>query len=1176
MSFSEYLDDDDDFLAALGTVNLPGDAAAATDNNEDPLSAVIKTEAPQESGVAGKKRERPLSMTAEEVPDAKYPRLMEEDRSVDVDLSGEQPKTSGEFEVYGPSKFGEFGDYFRRRRAKLQIQNSQLVGEGEKTGGIFSGLAIYINGRTEPSVQDLRKLIIQHGGEYHAFLDRHSMITHIITCALTPAKMKEFKQMKVVTPQWLVQSAKEGKLLPWRNFIFRVAPETFDGAPASTSAQGSIQATLESSKADAVERNTPPDSRSYAGKNRTNTQNSHNPPNPPGKPPSKPRVNPFHSAFTGPKQLPVEPLYTTDAATKEAADRIPSYAAHKSNPHAERAMKSSEWRAAHTSVSDNFIDGFYKNSRLHHLSTWKAELQNIVAQAHERLDSGENTDGGDSTSRTSGVEGVSMHGHELVVASRPEKGKEVQQDRYFMHCDFDSFFVAAGLVDRPELKGKAVVVCHSQGGQGGTSSTSEIASSSYEARKFGIKNGMSLGQARKLCPHIQTIPYEFERYKEYSLKFYSTLFEFADDLQAVSVDEALVEVTSEVAKRKKAARDLPDRGLGRDFAKEVAEAIRDRVRAVTNCEISIGVSSNIMLARLATRKAKPAGSFHLRAEDAESFLANVDITQLHGIGYSVATKAQDKFGTIKLGELGQQKMHDLCAHLGKKTGETIWNAARGIDSTKLESDKPRKSVSCEINFGIRFETQEQAEKFMYQLAAEVSTKLKKVSLLGRFLTLKIMKRHPSAPIEPPKFLGHGMCESFSKSIDIAGIDGRATSDEKIIGEHAWRLLKGFVFDPKELRGIGIQILKLEKPSDASVASMGQSVLGFVKGQTSPERSIKRGSSPKKPIIIDDDTDAGERAKQPSRASPIRPKKESLQKADIIMPTFSQIDPNVLNELPPNIRDEIARDYPKGSTRSPSPSKPKTSPFKKPLSPQKQATPGPSAKLAVRSRITAQLAPKGSSSIAAKKSTLFTKRVTKSGLHVTDAELQKLGIDPTVFAVLPESDQKEQLTIYRGASKLPQGTGVFKKREKVVPIGRPGSKKRVLPPPKAKFAETQALVQKGRKGAPEVRYDKVSDIQDVIKGWFEGFADECPRQKDIDHIANFMVECVTGGSGSHNGLGKATSTMKWWKILLERRWPQRKPGGRPHFVGEAWWDAFGIVKDRVNEVVNSRFGGKLSV
>ncbi len=105
-----------------------------------------------------------------------------------------------------------------------------------------------------------------------------------------------------------------------------------------------------------------------------------------------------------------------------------------------------------------------------------------------------------------------MRGAEFVMRSPSKKGKGRAEldERVIMHCDFDCFFVSAGLINRPQLRGKPVVVCHSQGEQGGGSSTSEIASCSYEARDFGIKNGMSLQQARKLCPTIMTIPYEFE------------------------------------------------------------------------------------------------------------------------------------------------------------------------------------------------------------------------------------------------------------------------------------------------------------------------------------------------------------------------------------------------------------------------------------------------------------------------------------------------------------------------------------------------------------------------------------------------------------------------------------------------------------------------------------------
>jgi DNA repair protein REV1 len=237
--------------------------------------------------------------------------------------------------------------------------------------------------------------------------------------------------MKVVTPDWLVESAKAGVLLPWDKFIFRLENTAVESDIRRTAQKPLFGATVQSPQS--------------LG---TST-----------------RVKPDPAIATG-------------------------YAAHKSNPHAERAMANPDWRAAHTSAAPDFIEGFYKNSRLHHLSTWKVELKKLVQEAQDRAEQGLC----DNFGSTSDIKGVSMRGAELITKSPSRKGKEkavdIKQESVIMHCDFDAFFVSAGLVDRPHLRGKPVVVCHSQGGQGGESSTSEIASASYEARKFGIKNGM--------------------------------------------------------------------------------------------------------------------------------------------------------------------------------------------------------------------------------------------------------------------------------------------------------------------------------------------------------------------------------------------------------------------------------------------------------------------------------------------------------------------------------------------------------------------------------------------------------------------------------------------------------------------------------------------------------------
>ena len=103
-----------------------------------------------------------------------------------------------------------------------------------------------------------------------------------------------------------------------------------------------------------------------------------------------------------------------------------------------------------------------------------------------------------------------------------------------------------------------------------------------------------------------------------------------------------------------------------------------------------------MLSRLATRKAKPGGSYHLLPEDLDAFLEPLDISDLWGFGHSTKQKAQEKLGVTSLGELKKRSKGVLMEALGNSTGETLYNALRGIDHRQLESDKPRKSVSCDI------------------------------------------------------------------------------------------------------------------------------------------------------------------------------------------------------------------------------------------------------------------------------------------------------------------------------------------------------------------------------------------------------------------------------------------------------------------------------------------------
>ena len=172
----------------------------------------------------------------------------------------------------------------------------------------------------------------------------------------------------------------------------------------------------------------------------------------------------------------------------------------------------------------------------------------------------------------------------------------------------------------------------------------------------------------------------------------------ADDLQAVSVDEALLDVTNAVANLKAQAQSRSHAdALTHDYAKDLAEMLRSQIVDATQCQISIGIGSNLLLARFATKRAKPASSFHLHDADAENFLAPLPIELIWGVGWSMRKKAEEKMGIRTIGELVTKSKTALTAVFGPKTGEMLWGAARGLSDQKIESSKKRKSVSAEIN-----------------------------------------------------------------------------------------------------------------------------------------------------------------------------------------------------------------------------------------------------------------------------------------------------------------------------------------------------------------------------------------------------------------------------------------------------------------------------------------------
>ncbi|EPQ32242.1 uncharacterized protein PFL1_00439 [Pseudozyma flocculosa PF-1] len=569
------------------------------------------------------------------------------------------------------------------------------------------------------------------------------------------------------------------------------------------------------------------------------------------------------------------------------------YASRPSNTHAARLLASPSWRERNTATSEGFLAGYFAKSRLHHLSTWKTSLQDMVSSA-------------------------------LREAGRPAGSLDLPKgvERVIMHIDFDSFFVSVGLRKRPDLKDKPVVVCHGSGAglppaaEGSekrpaddqSSSTSEIASCNYVARKFGVRNGMSLGQAKKLCPQVQTIPYDFKAYNDISLAFYAFLLEHADALQAVSVDEALVDVSMLLENMRNGffpAGSLYQRYSDRvssqgdkekwSAEKQLAEAFRDEIRDLCGCEASIGIGSNILLARLATRKAKPGGSFHLTEDLRQSFLDGLDVDDLHGIGWSLRNRLRELFETINVGEIRIATTERRLVHeLGPKKGKVVWDKLHGRDADRLEGNKLRQSVGSHVNYGIRFLTNDEAETFVDGMCQEVSQRARAVRLRGRQVSVQVMVRAKDAPHEAPKFLGHGVCDTHHRSTQVSGPGGCAIDDKERIKQAAWPLIRDLRADPKELRGIAISLNKLELSDGSGSAAApgpqkGQSVLRFDK--------VSPAKKPAAPAASSAGKSAAPRWPATPSTAAQKLKERLAQYTNEASPSTAQEDEEMGNELP---------------------------------------------------------------------------------------------------------------------------------------------------------------------------------------------------------------------------------------------------------------------------------------
>ncbi|XP_067265079.1 DNA repair protein REV1 [Chanodichthys erythropterus] len=876
------------------------------------------------------------------------------------------------------------------------------------------------------------------------------------------------------------------------------------------------------------------------------------------------------------------------------------------------------------------ISEFFSHSRLHHISTWRNEFSEYV----NALQSRRRAAGGAVFSGKEKLKKIKANCSSGSLMAAPQ----VRQS-CILHVDMDCFFVSVGIRHRPDLIGKPVAVTSNRGpgrvpqrpganpqlefqyyqrkqkqyrkektdddlemtpspqfDEGPSNgvdldlaalSMAEIASCSYEARQAGVRNGMFFGRAKQLCPDLQSVPYDFQAYKEVALTMYETLASYTHNIEALSCDEALLDASAL----------LVELGVTPD---DLARAIREDIKEKTGCSASVGMGSNILLARMATRKAKPNGQYFLQSEEVDDFIRDQPVSSLPGVGRSMSSKLTS-LGVSTCGDLQQLSMSRLQREFGPRTGQTLFRFCRGLDDRPVRSEKERKSVSAEMNYNIRFTQVEEAESFLTNLSMEVQKRLEGAGLRGRRITLKVMMRKAGAPIEPAKYGGHGICDNFARSVLLA----QPTDDGQLIAAEAIKLFHAMKLHVKDMRGVGLQVQQLEGPhADPSGQgpSRGRSIKDLLlakqpahsprkdplaqDGLTSPSSSRalssnqERVTPPSSPLstISDPMPGTSKDFHHPRTPNHVR---ASLN-ISIEVPSPSQVDPSVLEALPVDIRKQVEQSWrhreeqPSTSYHLPSPPRTSSSP------------PAPSF------------------------GTLVLQLPDQPGQPCTTGIILELPdfsqVDPDVFAALPRELQEELCSAYRNkANAQAHGTTVeqkntfpqlkqpavgklkrrYKKRNTSPAKKGPSPLKKLFPgnsPAKSSPSKIPPLPlkQQGLKtenvqcpSSPSTDVPKTlsklnprpvptlagayefSDIRTLLREWVTTISE--PMEEDILQVVKYCTELV-----DDKDLEKLDLVIKYMKRLMQQS------------SESVWSMAFDFILDNVQVVVQQTYGSTLKI
>jgi DNA polymerase-4 len=287
--------------------------------------------------------------------------------------------------------------------------------------------------------------------------------------------------------------------------------------------------------------------------------------------------------------------------------------------------------------------------------------------------------------------------------------------RKIIHVDMDAFYASVEIRERPELRGKPVIVGGSPEGR------AVVCSASYEARRFGVRSAMACSRARRLCPDAVFVHPNFERYTEVSARIREIFREVTDWVEPLSLDEAYLDVTQN--------------HRGQRQASKLAEWIRSEIRSRTGLTASAGVAPNKLVAKIASDYRKPDGLTVVAPERVEAFMAPLGVGRLWGVGEKTEARLKE-LGLCTVADLRARTSGELERLLGG-LGPELHRQAWGIDHREVVSHWEPRSRGSERTFSRDIQESGRLLDVVDELAGEVVGEIRRLAKPARTVTLKI-------------------------------------------------------------------------------------------------------------------------------------------------------------------------------------------------------------------------------------------------------------------------------------------------------------------------------------------------------------------------------------------------------------------------------------------------------